>query len=83
MGGKHGLGGRELKADCIFVSFLVRSLWDVKVYLVSVEVLGNLRVFISWFVSVRECVCVAQLYDVGVYFFFFFYLFVHFLGVCL
>lgn len=46
-GRKGRLGDRELKAECIFVSFLPRSLWDVKVYIVSVDILGTVHVFIS------------------------------------
>lgn len=48
------LGDRELKAECIFVSFLLCSLWDVKVYIVSVDILGTVHVFISGL-----CLCVS------------------------
>lgn len=63
-----------MKAECIFVGFLLCSLWDVKVYIVvSVDILGTVHVFYIWFVSVWECDCVAQLYHVGVYLFLFFF----------
>lgn len=61
-GSEGRLGGWELDAECIFVSC---SLWDVKVYIVSVDILGTVHVFIS----VCECDCVAQFYYVGVSFF--------------
>lgn len=46
-GRKGRLGHWELKAACIFVRVLLCSLWDVKVYIVSVDILGTVHVFIS------------------------------------
>lgn len=37
----------RLKAECIFARVLLVSLWDVKVYVVSVDTLGTVHVFIS------------------------------------
>jgi len=50
-------GDWELKAQCKCVSFLLCSLWDVTVYIVSVNILGTVHVFIS---GLCPCVNVAQ-----------------------
>lgn len=69
-GRKGRLGDWELKAECIFVSFLLCSLWDVKVYIVRVDILGTVYVFISG-LCLCASVTVAQLHHVGMYFSFF------------
>lgn len=69
-GGRFG-GGLGVEGRVYICEFsAVFLFWDVKVYIVSVDILGAVHVFISG-LCLCECDCVAQLHHVGVYIFIF------------
>ena len=65
-------GGWELKAECIFVSFLPCFSLRCKGLYCECRHFRSCTCFYIWFVSVCECDCAAQLYHVGVYILFYF-----------